>query len=230
MKRAILSIFISLIIVFPFVVQGQQFYRVKADFSIKEKNADSTSALTMGTVYYDKNVKQIIYEITFPRKETWILSDTTIYRLVEGKLESKTFAPNMAEFTIFHLTLTGNLYNYGLEKSVYKIIKVEKEEDMVLSTWAPQGQLKEHFGNVIMSHKEKKLFGIVMLSKEEEKVLSRQFFRKYQNINGLEFPGEILQFTYKGDGENIKMTTFKNIIIDDVSENEIYNYSLSDLR
>jgi len=41
----------------PKIIFGQQFYRLKAEFSIKAKLSEENSQLTMGTVYYDKNSK-----------------------------------------------------------------------------------------------------------------------------------------------------------------------------
>lgn len=40
--------------------KGQQFYRFKAETSIKDKLSDGSFRLTMGKVYYDKLYKKIV--------------------------------------------------------------------------------------------------------------------------------------------------------------------------
>jgi len=50
----------------PNSVIGQHYFRMKADFSIKEKFGDGKMALTMGTIYYDRNYKKLVYDVKFP--------------------------------------------------------------------------------------------------------------------------------------------------------------------
>lgn len=216
---------ILLFLVTTLVVNAQQFYRVKADFTIKEKHANGNSQLVVGTVYYDKGAKKIVYSITFPEKETWVSSDTTTYKFASGKLASKHKVPFTTEFSIFHISLNGKLPNYGLEGSYYSIKKVEKENGMVITTWEPDPQLKGAFGNVIMSNKDKKLYGIVFMD-TKGKVKSKQFYRNYTNTHGFEFPTEVIEISYTPKGENKKITTYKNIVVDDLRENNMYDYPL----
>lgn len=116
---------------------GQNYYRMRADFTIKEKNVDTTASLVMGTVYYDKFEKRIVYQITFPKAETWVHADTSVYRLVDGKVQDRKTLPNIMEFTMFHLALNQNLTDFGMKNSIFKISEVSREGDQVLTTWAP---------------------------------------------------------------------------------------------
>ena len=50
-------------------VQAQEYYRVNADFTVKVKLADGTMNLTKGSVYYDKNIQELIYRVSFPQPE-----------------------------------------------------------------------------------------------------------------------------------------------------------------
>lgn len=211
----------------PSITRGQHFFRITADITIKQKKTTGESSLVMGRVYYDKTVKKIVYTINFPEKEIWVINDTSICKIVNNKLISSQKALSIAEFSIFHLALNGNLNNYGLnhKNSFYKIDKVEKENDMVITTWLPDKKLSSIFGKVVMSNKNKKLSGIVFFKADGE-VLNKQFFRNYTNSNGCEFPTEIVKIAYKEDGENYEITTFNNIIIDDLREDNIYNYTL----
>ena len=113
MKNAFVGIiFLSLCQLLPNRSVGQQFYKLKADFSIKEKFFDGTSRLLMGKVYYDKTVKKIVYNITFPEPETWVIQDTSFYRLKAKKLVSKQKSFLIPNSSIFHFALTGQLADW----------------------------------------------------------------------------------------------------------------------
>jgi len=187
---------------------AQQFYRMKADFSIKQKNTEGKGQLIMGTVYYDKTAGKIVYNITFPEKETWITMDSVALKIIDGKVVSRQHVPFMTKFSIFHICLNGNLQNYGLEGSYYSIAKIEKEQNMVITTWQPDARLKGAFGKVIMSVKNKQLYGIVFFN-TKEKVMSKQFYKNYINVHGFRFPGEITTIGYTEQGEQYRMTTYK---------------------
>jgi hypothetical protein len=206
-------------------VQAQKFYRIKGDYSIKAKSADGKSQLTIGKFYYDKNIKKLTYQNTFPQKETWVSSDTLVYRIVNEKVASKYKSPPIGIFSIFHLVLTNQINNYGLKNSPFTIQKVEKQGDMVITTWLPPKALATLFGKVLISNKNNRLFGMIFID-SKDKILRKQFFDKYQNFRGLEFPMEIVDITYKDDKENYQVTTYKNIVIDDVTEDYLYNFAL----
>lgn len=221
-------IFFLLFIFLDSPIFAQQFFRIKADVSIKEKGADGKERLTMGQVYYDKTAKKIVYNIKFPEKETWVIVDTVLYRIVDKEIKDVKTIPAIAEFSIFHLSLNGGIADYGLKKSFYTIEKAEKENDMVITTWLAPEKFSKTFGKILLSQKDKKLFGVVFFSPANV-LLSKQFFKNYTNVNGLEFPTEIVQITYpvnKAGEENYQLTTYKNIIVDDLKEDNIYNYKL----
>jgi len=46
---------------------------------IKAKSPTGEQQLTVGKLYYDKNVKQIVYDVSFPEKEIWVQRDTVLY-------------------------------------------------------------------------------------------------------------------------------------------------------
>ena len=208
-------------------IHGQGFYRIKADFSIKEKTPDGKSQLIMGKVYYDKTSKKIIYDINFPEKEMIIVTDSFMIRIIDKKVIEKKRTSNTNEFSIFHLCLNGNLTNFGLKNSPYTIEKVEKEKDMVITTWMPPANFRHLLGKTLLSQKEKKLFGLVLFT-PKDMVMGKQFFKNYLNVNGLEFPGEVIQITYVDEKEFYKITTFKNIVVNDIREDNIYNFSIPD--
>ncbi len=224
------------ILFFLFGINGlsaQQFYRFKADVSVKDKLADGKYRLTMGKVYYDKIYRKIVYRLNFPKKENIVIQDTSMFKINEsGLLTETTKTILLPEFTVFHLALTGKLSDYGLkasneEPAIYKVGNVEKTKDGVMTTWTPsQDKMKVVFGDIKMLNKDRRLDVMVFYDKDN-KVVSRQFFKKYINVKGIEFPTEVTMISYAFDGtQNIQRTTYKNIIIDQNDEDEIYRYRI----
>ena len=213
--------------------QGQQFYRLRANVSIKEKLANGTTRLSVGTAYYDKLYGKIVYKFTFPRPETIIVQDTTVYRLDEkGKLLEVQRSIILPEFTIFHLALTNRLSDYGMKDptyELYKMSKVEKQGNKVISTWMPTDpSLNQYLGKLLMSNINKRLEAIAMYGPDGG-LLSRQFFKEYKNVKGVEFPTKVTQLTYstKSTGGNtIQQTTYSNILIDQTDEDAIYRHPI----
>jgi hypothetical protein len=210
---------------------SQRLYRIRANVSIKEKLPNGKYRLTVGLVYYDKLYGKTVYKLTFPRKETLILQDTTVYRLdKQGNLMDVQRSVVLSEFTIFHLALTNRLSDFGLKNNtyeLYKMTKVEKVEGKVLSTWMPAEQANsKYLGKILMSNTNKRLEAIAIYG-PGERLLSRQFFRDYIQINGLEFPTQVTQMAYsikEGVGTNLQQTTYSNVVIDQNDEDEIYRH------
>jgi hypothetical protein len=231
MRKFILIIFCFHLIISS--LSAQQFYRFKADVTVKDKLADGKYRLTMGKVYYDKIFKKIVYGLNFPKKENIIIQDTTMFKInAEGVLTEQTKTILMPEFTVFHLALTGKLADYGLqsskeERSIYKVGSVEKTKDGILTTWVPSDdKFKTLFGDIKMLNKNRRLDVMVFYDKDG-KMVSRQFFKKYVNVKGIEFPTEVTMISYAFDGtQNIQQTTYKNIVIDQNDEDEMYRYRI----
>ena len=102
-------LFLSLLLFLSVTSFAQQFFRIKSDFSIKQKNADNTVSLTIGIAYYDKLAKKLVYKITFPEKETWVFKDTTFYVFKNDKFVTKKKSILIPEFSIFNLALNNKL-------------------------------------------------------------------------------------------------------------------------
>jgi hypothetical protein len=218
------------------VGHAQQFYRLRADVSIKEKLANGTTRLSVGTAYYDKLYGKIVYKFTFPQPETIIIQDTSVYRLDQkGKLLEVQKSIILPEFTIFHLALTNRLSDYGMKSpdtggyELYKMAKVEKQNNKVISTWMPNDpSLNQYLGKLLMSNVNKRLEAIAMYGPDGG-LLSRQFFKEYKNIKGVEYPTKVTQLTYstKSTGGNtLQQTTYSNILIDQTDEDAIYRHPI----
>lgn len=212
---------------------GQEFFRLKADVSIKDKLSTGAYRLTVGKVYYDKPSMGLIYKLHFPQAETIIIKDTTLYRLdqKDSLLASQTVTI-MNEFSIFHLALSGKLADYGINSGkvngVYKIEKVEKDASgRVITTWkVVEKRLLKILGKIKMANIDKKLDAIAFYD-VSDKLLSQQFFKDYVNVKGVVFPKQVTQISYNTDGtQNIQQTTYKNITVDENGEDNIYNHPI----
>lgn len=223
-KGRIFIIIALLFLYSPFAL-SQKFFRIKGDFTIKAKTNEGKSQLTMGKFYYDRNYKKLVYVNHFPKKEVWVSKDTSVYHIVNNKVIDRQSAPPVAEFSMFHLVLNSQLSNYGFKNTTMVIEKVERQNDMVITTWALPPKAPKIFGKIKTSTKNNKLNGIVFLNMED-KVIKKQFFNDYRNTGGLEFPHEIIDIIYINGKENYQVTTYKNIQIDDLTEGNIYNYTI----
>ncbi len=201
------------------------FFRISTDFTIKAKTPTGEQQLTIGELFYDKNIKQIVYSVRFPEKEIWVQRDTVLYKIVDSKVISKQSIPAGIELSIYNLVLNGNLSDYGLKKMRFKIKKVEKSEGKVISTWEPPAQLKKYLGDILLSNVNQQLDGIVFKNNVGE-VVARQFFRNYTKVKGLSFPQEIIKESYINGQKIYELTTFSNILINDISRGNIYNYKI----
>ncbi|MBK7094834.1 MAG: hypothetical protein IPH57_07265 [Saprospiraceae bacterium] len=221
MNRVFLLFFIFS---FCFPLFSQNFFRIKTDFTIKAKTPTGQQQLTVGKIYYDKNIKQIVYDISFPEKEIWVQKDTTLFKIVNSKIVSKQNIPNMVEFTIYHLVLNGKLADYGLKNTNFKLKKVEKVEKSIISTWEPPSEFKKVIGDILMMNENQQLTGIVFKNIKDE-VVSKQFFRNYVRIKGLSFPMELIKENYINGKRIYEITTFSNVIVNDYSSNK-YDYKI----
>ncbi|MEA3496379.1 MAG: hypothetical protein U9R42_10130 [Bacteroidota bacterium] len=223
-KTNIFSFFILCFLIIPNISLGQQFFRVEADISIKTKNFDGSYQLSMGRIYYDKNIQKLVYEFIFPEKETWVIKDTFVYKFANNKLYAQTKSLPLIKSTIFHLSLNGSLSNFGLSSNIYEITNVEKDQGQIITTW----ETKEDFGDlgkVMISNKNKELFGVIFFN-SKDKMLGKQFYKKYTIVNNLNFPTEIVQIMYLDGKENHQITTFKNIEVNNIKNENYYNYPL----
>ena len=206
-------------------VEPQLFFRISTDFIIKAKSPSGEQQLTVGKLFYDKNLKQIVYEVSFPEREIWVQKDTILYKIVDSKVIGKQRIPTGIEFSIYNLALNGNLAYYGLKKTKFRIKKVEKSDSSVISTWEPPAASKKYLGDILLSNVKQQLDGIVFKNSSGE-VVARQFFRNYIKVKGISFPQEIIKENYVNGQKVYELTTFSNILINDLSGENRYDYKI----
>jgi hypothetical protein len=227
MYRFVFPIF-TLLLCLTTTSNAQEFFRFKADFSIKEKESDQLQGvLITGSVYYDKNLGKTNYTVRFPEPEQWWMQDTFMYRMLADTLHStKKIAP-FNEYSFFHLILNQQLTDFGLAKVGYTPGQVSQEGKQVFSTWEPPAQLVKmaNLGPVVMAQENKRLTGVAFQD-QTGKVMGKFYLQDYQILDGLPVPTKIYQVYYKEKTEFVRLITFKNIQINSPDENERYDFRL----
>lgn len=202
----------------------QESYRIRADIVMKVKNPDSTFQLTRGNVCYDLNYKKIVYRITFPQQETYVSIDTLVYRYEGNKQVSVTGNPVKPEYSIYHFILNNDIADFGLKKSNFRAGSVEKSGDLVITKWIPPPGAVSYFGDIIVSSKNKRLNTVLIYNAKKE-LVSRQIYKSYQTVNGVEIPAEILSVSY-GNGKKLyQIIDFRNIIVNETGHDTDYNFN-----
>jgi hypothetical protein len=227
MKKSPLILFLFLILLIPGTF-SQNFYRISGEFSIKGK-AENSAQLIMGRFFYDKNERKIIHENIFPEKALWVTSDTNLYKVVNHKIVSRQTIPDLTIFSMYHLILSSQLNNFGLEGSAFLLENVEENDDQVITTWMPPNSMKKAFGKIMISSKEDNLYGIIFFNSEDI-IIKKQFFEDYSLNSGLPFPGKITEITYKNGKEIYQVTTYKNIKVNDKREENLYHFNSTDYQ
>jgi hypothetical protein len=211
-------------------INAQQFYRVKARYSLKYTDSKGNQILHMGVAFYDLNTKKLVMKNGFPIRENLVQTDTTVYTVRNEVFVGTTKAYALVELSIFHMALTGELNNYGLDKAGYRLENVKSDKGLIITTWQPPEEAKESLGKILVSTREKKLYTIVFLD-TNEKVIAKHFYRDYRNFNGFVFPAEVLKITYKNnEEESFKLTKYDNIKVNDNTDEEYYNYQIPEKK
>lgn len=223
MHRTLFVIYFTIICITGY---AQNSFRFKADITTKIKNLDGSFQYTKGTALYDRNVKKIIYKISFPQKEIFVSVDTLIYKFVDNKLASVVGNPLKPEYSIYHFILNNDIADFGLKKSSFTIANVEKVDDLILTKWIPPSGSKSFFGNIMVSTKNKRLNSVLIYNSKGE-LVNRQIYKKYQSVNGVEIPTEILTVTYIGEVKKYQIVEFHNVAINEMGNDSEYNFNLS---
>ena len=205
------------------ITVAQTFHRFSADYTVKYNDKNGNAIMKMGRVYYDSKQKQIVIKNGFPVKEYIIHKDTSIYFIRVGNIVNQLNAISPTEFSIFHLALNGELLNYGLDKAGYTIGNIKKDKGLIIASWLPPEKYKFNLGKIIISTKNKKLYGIIFLD-INEKIIGKHIFQKFINIDGFEFPTEVIRINYYSNYELYEKTTYKKFKINETGKDEYYNY------
>jgi hypothetical protein len=205
--------------------QAQHAYRLKADILTKTRLPDSTFQVSKGVIHYDKNIKKIIFDFSFPDKEKVVLFDTLMFRYRDGKLLEKTSSFLIPDQSFFHFILNGNLSNYGFDQANFTAKGSEKKKDLVITTWLPPDHIKKYVSKVLVATRNKQLYSITMMG-PEEKVLNRQILKEYRLVNGQMIPHEVLMATYLDEQVMYQVITLDHVILNEEDNHQHYNHAL----
>ncbi len=219
------KIYFFLLSIFIFQTNfAQEYFRLKADFTVKIKKADGSMNLTKGKIYYDKNYKDLIYDIKFPEHEKWIMRDTLLIKIKQGQKPQINKIPSINEFSIFHLALNVSLTNFGLDNTVYQMVKVEKKDGKIISYWKLPNNKLESMDQIIIAKKDNKLLNVIIID-NKNRIINKQFFKDYVQIGAFQFPSKVIQISYDKDNKpNYQVFEFKNIEVNDMSNDNLYHY------
>jgi hypothetical protein len=218
----------SVLIIFLFlslVGYCQTTYRFKSEITIKVKNQQGAIQYTKGTVRYDKNIKKLLFHISFPQKEFYVSSDTIICKYQNNKLLSIQSNPLKPEFSIFHFILNNDLSDFGLKNSNFSITNIEKSNDLIITKWSPPAIPNFPLGNILVSSKNKRLQSVLIYNQKGE-LLNRQIYKKYSFVNGVEIPSEILSVSDIAGVKTYQIIEFDKIQINEQGNDPEYDFQL----
>ncbi len=226
-------LFWVLLLTCNYVAQAQEYYRFRADFSIKEKFVgDEKGQLITGTVYYDKNSRKVCHDIRFPAREKWLNLDTTMYKIVADTVASKRTTLPFGEFSVYNMILSQQLNDFGLSSGGYDLASVEEGANgQTTSTWTPKKELNEILGKVVLMQEQKRVTGVAIYATTGE-IQGKFYFTDYQMVEDLPVPGKIYQVFYpKESGKEFnRIITYKNIVINQQEQDEVYDFKLPDFK
>jgi len=210
------------IVLGPLIFMSQKSYsRIEAEVTIKE--IDSTSRITTGKMFYDKNLRAMYYSIMYPTREVVVYTDSMIYRLNNDKVVENHKSATGLKFNIFNLVLNSQMEYYGLNSSSYELVNTKNDQDQIITTWKPKFKNKKYIsGKIVMSQKNKLIFGLVSFHPDGS-IISKQFFEDYTNVDGLMIPSKITQIAFINDKSEYKITTYKNIKVNNFDDQKNYS-------
>lgn len=150
-----------------------------------------------------------------------------MYRMAEGAPVQQALAGQLAEHSVFHLALNGHLDHFGLKGSAYSMKDMERDGDMVITTWKPPKDDGVERGKLVLSQIDKQLHGLISYRPNNKDIAGKQLFRNYVSVEGLQFPSEVLQLVYFNEGTSTKLTTYKAMELNG-TEDHWYNYPVPD--
>ncbi len=198
---------------------AQQFYRIGAEYSIKYKGADGRQMLQLGKVCYDINNKTIVVKTTFPSEEMMVQKGGETRKIVNSQVVQTYKSVVPVELSIFHLALSNQLENFGLNNLGYQMVSIKKEKGLVMTAWKPAKKYQKQLSEILISTKNKQLFAIVFFGKND-KIVAKHFYRNYTNTNGFLFPTEIVRISYTNKKKGYQLTNYKNIILNNFDNDE----------
>ncbi len=211
---------------------AQTFFRLSGDFSIREimlytEESDSVNTfLTRGHIDYDKNKKQAVYKVDFPESENWVLQDSVFYKLRNDTIISRYALPYAMRMLNFDILLSEYNYDFLFQKMGCSLLDVRQEEEAVYKLWEyPYWKQIGVFKYILVESKGQKTTGLAYLD-ENKHVVTRQYYKDYAIINGLNMPHIISQRIYTDSMTYVKKLILKNVTINNLKRDSVFRDDL----
>jgi len=221
MKYFLLILATFLILALP--AHAQSLQRVEADFSLKESDKLGNKKLSVGKVYYDKNIRVVVFQITFPYEEVLCVHDKGVTRFKADTVFANVIANGLIDFNIFQLFLNGNLDFYGLKQSPFELKDVEEDNNKVISTWINKRSKDVGLGKILLAQEDKAITGLITYNDKDE-IVSKQFFEEYMDVSGFKFPSQVIQYLISGNEKEIRISNYRDIKINNYDQKAPYDY------
>lgn len=197
----------------PFIGYTQKYTEFSANFSILEKNTlRDSSSLVHGTVTYNLQRNETIYNLTFPEQKIWSFKDSILTVSGIDTVYSQKEFSNLNQLTIFQNILTQKLNDYGLKDAGYMMSEVNEIGDKVVVQWNPPNLASKFLNRVITEVENQNLTAVAFVD-IDEKPINRTYFDKYIKHKDISIPTEIKSY-FKADKEEIfRILIFSNVEI-----------------
>jgi hypothetical protein len=160
----------------------------------------------------------VIYDISFPARERWTITDTVmIQQRGDSVTRSRVDAATSAS-TLFGMVIGGNLASYGMDSSLFVRKSTVASGDAVVTTWAPRApKMAEIVGDIQITRQDRRIQSVIA-TKPDQTPVSQQYFNKYDCTSGLCFPCELVQIIHKDGQKSYIVTTYRNLIFNEEND------------
>lgn len=205
----------------PFLGISQSKQRISAIYSIKEIDTLGQNKISMGELFFSNSSRMLRFEQKFPDCRSYILQDTILQINKQDSKQRISLTKGLIDYNVYNLILSGSLQDFGLSKSGYVLSKVREEEGQIIMEYTPPKALTT-VSKIELVKKEGKLEGFIVYN-EKGALLSQTFFREYIVKDGVLIPMKIVQFVHYGNKQSKKITTLKDVKINETTRIHLYH-------
>lgn len=199
---------------------GQLHYSISADFTEETTNGDSINNVSKGHITYDNRNNTLTSVYSYPFDYTVELTFNKITQWHHNQKEAEIKADSsLLKSSLLYKAINGTLYNGGAEDYNYRITNVSKRNGAVFTEYSlPENYIDTAallVSKIIISQANNRLNAVVMLNKQGSPMV-RTFYYNYINVDGIDFPTQIVSVTYQ-NGEIYSKTTYNNVVVDNIT-------------
>lgn len=194
--------------------------RFTAGYTVKEIDTAEVQKISIGEVFLDKNQKNLFFYQEFPEKKETKLRDTLLSTYSSDTLSATLNVGAFYDITIYNLILSSKLNDFGLKERGYKLVKVTEEEGKVVSLYSPRDPVT--FGSVELVLNQQYELEVVLVYVPSGELISKTFLSDYILEHGIFVPKKIYQIAYLNGKVAKKITSLRDIKIDEKSNSHKY--------